>query len=95
MTKPTNAKIQALEAKLKAAKAEAAAALRAAKKKEAEALAKTENRKKMVLGEFISNHMKSHDITPQKLVVDGVSFETQLTSDEDRLLFGLPPLTPQ
>jgi hypothetical protein len=89
MTKPTNPKIQALEAKLKAAKAEAAAILRAAKKKEAEALAKTDNRKKMVLGEFISNHMKSHEITADKLVVDGVSFDVYVTNSEDRLLFGL------
>ncbi len=89
MTKPTNAKIQALEAKLKAAKAEAAATLRAAKKKEAEALTKAENRKKMVLGEFISNHMKSHQITAETLVFNGSSFDAYVTDSEDRLLFGL------
>lgn len=84
----TQTKIEKLEARLKAAKKQAAAEAKAAKAKEAAAVAK----KAQIVGTFVLAQMQAHGIGAATLAFEGVRFADWLTVSDDRVLFGLVPL---
>lgn len=87
----TQTKIEKLEARLKAAKKQAAAEAKAAKAKEAAAVAAAEAKKAQIVGTFVLAQMQAHGIGAATLAFEGVQFADWLTVSDDRVLFGLAP----
>ena len=89
---PTQIKIEKLEARLKAAKKQAAAEVKAAKAKEAAAVAAAEAKRTQLIGAFVQAQMQAHGISAAMLAFEGVQLADWLTVSDDRVLFGLAPL---
>lgn len=83
-------KIQKLEAKLKAARKIEAQKARAQKAKEKAEFDRINNRQKILIGEMMLAAVKSGAYP--KVDLDGM-MSNYLTDSEDRILFGLAPLT--
>ena len=88
----TLTKIEKLEARLKAAKKQAAAEAKAAKAKEAAAVAAAEAKRTQLIGAFVQAQMQAHGISAAMLAFEGVQFADWLTVSDDRVLFGFLPL---
>lgn len=96
-TKPNSStltKIEKLEARLKAAKKQAAAEVKAAKAKEAAAVAAAEAKRTQLIGAFVQAQMEKGGIGAALLSYGGVQFADWLTVSDDRVLFGLLPHQP-
>lgn len=91
MSTEIQTRIQKLEAKLRAAKKEAAAAEKAKKAKELAAKEQADNRKKILVGTFVLEQVKKAGLAEAMLTFETASFEAWLIPAEDRLLFGLKP----
>ena len=89
---PTQIKIEKLEARLKAAKKQAAAEAKAAKAKKAAAVAAAEAKRTQLIGAFVQAQMQAHGIGAATLAFEGVQFADWLTVSDDRVPFGLVPL---
>ena len=88
----TLTKIEKLEARLKAAKKQAAAEAKAVKAKEAAAVAAAEAKRTQLIGAFVQAQMQAHGIGAAMLAFEGVQFADWLTVSDDRMLFGFLPL---